>query len=151
MKKLSKLQVFGLFAILGFLLYGNTLTHEFTLDDAIVITENDFTKEGLSGIWDQLSNDQFVGFYGTKKELVAGGRYRPLSMVVFNIQYAFAGENPFFGHLSNVLFYILNGFLLYLVLSKLLPKFNGKLETLCTDITTINKDQFITAAKEKFR
>ncbi|MFT6947099.1 MAG: tetratricopeptide (TPR) repeat protein [Vicingaceae bacterium] len=128
MKKLSKLQVFGLFAILGFLLYGNTLTHEFTLDDAIVITENDFTKKGLSGIWDQLSNDQFVGFYGTKKELVAGGRYRPLSMVVFNIQYAFAGENPFLGHLSNVLFYILNGFLLYLVLSKLLPKFDGKLE-----------------------
>ena len=78
MKKLSELQIFGIFIIFGFLLNGNTLTHDFALDDAIVITENDFTKKGFSGIWDQLTNDQFVGFYGVKKELVAGGRYRPL-------------------------------------------------------------------------
>ena len=30
-------------------------------------------------------------------------------------------------------------------------KFNGKLETLCTDITKLDKDQFITAVKEKVR
>ena len=30
-------------------------------------------------------------------------------------------------------------------------KFNGKLETLCTDITELDKDQFITAVKEKVR
>ncbi|MFT6166242.1 MAG: lipopolysaccharide biosynthesis regulator YciM [Vicingaceae bacterium] len=128
MKKLSKLQVYGIFVIFGFLLYGNTLTHDFALDDAIVITENDFTKKGLSGIWDQLTNDQFVGFYGEKKELVAGGRYRPLSMVVYNVQYALAGENPFLGHLINVLFYILNGILLYKVLDRILPQFQGFLK-----------------------
>mgnify|MGYP006071933429 CR=1 FL=1 len=128
MKKLSKLQVYGIFIIFGFLLYGNTLTHDFALDDAIVITENDFTKKGFSGIWDQLTNDQFVGFYGEKKELVAGGRYRPLSMVIYNVQYALAGENPFLGHLINVLFYILNGILLYKVLDRILPQFQGFLK-----------------------
>jgi len=128
MKKLSKLQVLGIFATLGFLLYGNTLTHNFALDDAIVITENDFTKKGFSGIWDQLSNDQFVGFYGEKKELVAGGRYRPLSMVVYNIQHALAGESPFVGHLVNVLFYILNGILLFKILDRILPQFEGFLK-----------------------
>ena len=30
-------------------------------------------------------------------------------------------------------------------------KFNGKLKTLCTDITELDKDQFITAVKEKVR
>ena len=103
------------------MLYGNTLTHEFALDDAIVINDNSFTKKGFAGIWDQLSNDQFMGFYGEKKELVSGGRYRPLSMVVFNIQYALTGENAKFSHLINVLFYILNGFLLFLLLNRLLP------------------------------
>lgn len=116
---------FLLFLGLGFLLYGNTITHDFTLDDAIVITENDFTKKGFEGIWDQLTNDQFVGFYGMKKELVSGGRYRPLSMVVFNIQYALAGESPLIGHLCNILTYILCGFLLFLILQKLLVKYKS--------------------------
>ncbi|MDB4060366.1 glycosyltransferase family 39 protein [Vicingaceae bacterium] len=128
MKKLSKLQVYGIFIVFGFLLYGNTLTHDFALDDAIVITENDFTKKGFSGIWDQLTNDQFIGFYGEKKELVAGGRYRPLSMVIYNIQYDLAGANPFLGHLINVLFYILNGILLYTVLNRVLSQFQGFLK-----------------------
>lgn len=127
MKNISKQTIYLLFIGLGFLLYGNTLGHEFTLDDALVITENDFTKKGFSGIWDQLSNDQFVGFYGEKRELVAGGRYRPLSMVVYNIQYALTGEGPFLGHLTNLLFYILNGILLFLVLDRILPKLKGQL------------------------
>jgi len=109
-----------LFAICGFLLYGNTLGHDFALDDAIVIHDNQFTKKGFNGIWDQLSNDQFVGFYGSKKELVSGGRYRPLSMVMFNIEYAFVGDSPWLYHLFNVLYYILSGFLLFIVLKKLL-------------------------------
>lgn len=122
MIQLNTKKAYLLFLLCGFLLYGNTLNHDYTLDDAIVITENQFTKKGFSGIWDQLSNDQFMGFYGEKKELVSGGRYRPLSMVLFNIEYALFGENPFFSHLMNVLFYILNGILLFMVLKKLLPE-----------------------------
>ncbi|MCB0803316.1 MAG: hypothetical protein KDB74_09465 [Flavobacteriales bacterium] len=121
----QNLNYFFLFLVLGFLLYGNTLNHEFTLDDAIVITENQFTKKGFDGIYEQLSNDQFVGFYGVKKELVSGGRYRPLSMVVFNVQYALAGESAFIGHLCNVLAYILCGFLLFLLLQKLLMQYKS--------------------------
>lgn len=115
----NKWNLFFLFLLLGFLLYGNTLNHEYTLDDALVITDNEFTKKGIDGIWDQLTNDQFVGFYGQKKDLVSGGRYRPLSMVVFNLQISLAGLNPQLGHFINVLWYILCGFLLFLVLRKL--------------------------------
>ncbi|MBD98337.1 MAG: hypothetical protein CMO34_00705 [Verrucomicrobia bacterium] len=123
-KRLSVNQIIWLFIGCGFLLYGNTLGHDFALDDALVYTDNAYTKKGFSGIWEQLSNDQFMGFYGEKKDLVSGGRYRPLSMVMFNMQYALNGESAFLGHLTNVLFYILNGILLYLVLRKLLSTRN---------------------------
>ena len=36
-------------------------------------------------------------------------------------------------------------------LDSLIIKFNGKLETSCTDITKLDKDQFITVVKEKVR
>ena len=120
LSNINRKQVLLLFTICGFLLYGNTIGHDFALDDAIVIQDNEFTKKGLQGIWDQLTNDQFTGFYGVKKELVSGGRYRPLSMVMFNIEFALFGKNPWIYHLINVIFYILSGILLYLVLDKLL-------------------------------
>ena len=118
----SRSKIYLIFILSGFLLYGNTLNHDFALDDAIVIEDNQFTKQGFSGIWDQLTNDQFMGFYGEKKSLVSGGRYRPLSMVMFNIEYALFGAEPTVGHLINILWYILGGILLFIVLNRLLAK-----------------------------
>lgn len=105
-------------------MYGNTLGHDFALDDTIVISSNQFTKQGLAGIDDHLTNAHFTGFYGQEKNLVAGGRYRPLSLIIFSIQYEFFGLNPSMGHLFNILFYVLNAFLIYLVLRKLLKHNN---------------------------
>ncbi|MEO6039843.1 MAG: hypothetical protein ABIQ93_15620, partial [Saprospiraceae bacterium] len=47
--------------VFGFacLLYANTLTHGFVLDDSIVITDNMFTKQGLQGIPGIFSKDTF--------------------------------------------------------------------------------------------
>lgn len=76
------------FAIVLFCLglYANTLNHGYVLDDKIVITENQFTKKGFSGIPDIMRTDAFVGFYGKEKNLVVGKRYRPLSIVTFAIE-----------------------------------------------------------------
>jgi|SRR5690554_213349 len=119
---LTKKQAAILFLVAAFILYGNTLGHDYTLDDAIAITENNFTKKGISGVWDHLSNESFVGFYGTKKDLVSGGRYRPLSFVLFSIEYGIFGRSAFFSHLFSILWYALNGFVLFFTLQKLLPK-----------------------------
>ncbi|MFN7266769.1 MAG: tetratricopeptide repeat protein, partial [Bacteroidota bacterium] len=66
---------------LTFILYANTLSHGFVLDDGLVILENAYTKAGFSGIMDILSHDTFYGYF--QKEgmdtLVSGGRYRPVS------------------------------------------------------------------------
>jgi protein O-mannosyl-transferase len=117
----SRLQALIIFA-LSFVLYANTLTHQFCQDDAIVITDNKYTVEGFAGIPDILRYDTFYGFFkeAGKANLVAGGRYRPFTLVQFAIEYQFFGKNPFVGHLFNVLWFGLTCVLLYFVLLKLL-------------------------------
>ncbi len=84
--------------ILSFILYGNTLFHDYALDDAIVITDNAFVLDGFDGIKDIFSEEFFSGFFDQKnKKLVAGGRYRPLSMVTFAIEWDLVMGSPFDG------------------------------------------------------
>lgn len=110
--------IFGL----AFLLYANTLTHQYALDDAIVLTENQYTTQGLAGIADIFTHDTFTGFFGEEKQLVAGGRYRPLSLVTFALEWQLFGRNPFISHLLNVLLFGLTGVVLYRVLCALFPQ-----------------------------
>ncbi|MGC9374794.1 MAG: tetratricopeptide repeat protein [Bacteroidales bacterium] len=84
--------------LLSLILYGNTLFHDYTLDDALVITENEYTLSGFKGIDDLFSEEFFNGFFDQKnKKLVAGGRYRPLSMVTFAVEWQLIMGTPFDG------------------------------------------------------
>ncbi|MDD2345767.1 MAG: hypothetical protein PHY85_06445 [Bacteroidales bacterium] len=105
--------------VLVFIAYANTLTLEYALDDRMIITENQFTKKGIAGIPEIMTNDAFTGFFGTKKSLVAGGRYRPLTQIMFAVEYQFFGLNPMLSHLINLLLYILLCVLLYALLREL--------------------------------
>ncbi len=117
----------GLFFLLAVLLYANTLTHGFVQDDAIVITDNMFTKQGVKGIPGILTKDTFFGFFKVegKETLVSGGRYRPLTLVLFALLYEVFGLDPFPYHLLTVLLYALTCVLLYRVLLLLLRKHSG--------------------------
>ncbi len=110
-----------LFAI-SFLIYALTLGHQFTQDDAIVITENEFTEKGISGIKELLTYDTFRGFFKVegKDNLVEGGRYRPLTPIMFAIGIELFGENPFMFHLMNILWYGLTVVLMFILLLKML-------------------------------
>lgn len=130
-------------AFLSFLLYANTLNHQFAFDDAIVITGNNLTQQGTAGIPKLVTTDFFVGIYGDKGMELTGGRYRPLSLVMFAIEMQLFGEpktnnkgqailsadrnqlysyNPFIGHLVNLIFYALSVYLLFVLLGKWFPK-----------------------------
>lgn len=125
----QRLHMWGLFA-LSFLLYANTLGHGYALDDAIVLYDNMFVKEGLSGIPGILSKDTFFGFFKEegKAALVAGGRYRPFSLILFAIEVQFFGETPFVGHLFNGLYYGATTVLLYLLLLQLFRPKHGQVK-----------------------
>jgi tetratricopeptide (TPR) repeat protein len=101
-----------------FLVYGNSLFNEYALDDAIVITENKFVKKGIDGLGDIFTTESFTGFFGFDKQLVAGGRYRPLSIATFAIEYEFFGKNPFISHFLNVLMYALVVLLIFKLFEK---------------------------------
>lgn len=111
--------------ILGvsFLIYLPTISFDFTLDDAIVIYDNAYTTEGLSGIPDLLTYDTFRGFFKVegKEQLVSGGRYRPLTPVIFAVLWELAGRTPWVFHLVNILIYSLLCGGILLALNRLLP------------------------------
>ncbi|HZV43010.1 MAG TPA: hypothetical protein VFF90_00945 [Saprospiraceae bacterium] len=107
--------------VIAFALYWMCLPYGYVLDDQIVITDNKFTQKGVAGIWDILSTESFSGYFGGQQDLVAGARYRPLSIVSFAIEQSIFGSNTFERHLVNVLLYGLLGLLLFRILSILFP------------------------------
>src|SRR5688500_392706 len=66
-----------------------------------------FTTEGVSGIPGLLGHDTFYGYFKdeNKTRLVSGGRYRPLTPIMFAIEREIAGEKPWFHHFMNALYY----------------------------------------------
>lgn len=139
----SNLMISLLLMAFCFLIYGNTLTHKYTQDDAIVIYDNMYTTEGISGIPGILKYDTFKGFFKVegKDKLVSGGRYRPFSLIMFAIEWQLfkkqkLDENgkvvkddngnivyegrPFIGHFINILLYGLTTIFLFLLIQKML-------------------------------
>lgn len=104
--------VIGLFA---FLLYANTLGHDYAFDDYSVIRENFVVKKGVAGIPDLLTRHYRYGYWNTE-----GSLYRPLSLVMFALEWEIAPDQPRLGHFINVLLYAITGVLLYLTMIKLL-------------------------------
>ena len=120
---------------LSFLIYANTITHDYTQDDAIVIYDNMFVEQGVSGIPGLLKYDTFYGFFKEegKAALVSGGRYRPFTPIMFAVEWQiykiFAGSDtdiktikPYVGHLINVLLFGLLVVLLFSTLYLLLKE-----------------------------
>jgi tetratricopeptide (TPR) repeat protein len=112
------------FAI-GSLVYLNTILHEFTQDDAIVIYDNMYTTKGVSGLKGLFTKDTFYGFFKEegKAKVVSGGRYRPFTPAMFAIEYQLVGKKPWLGHLINILLY---GFLCMMIYKLLQSLINYK-------------------------
>lgn len=96
-----------LLALIAFALYANTIPNGYALDDAIAITRNRFTQEGLAGIADLLRNDAMRGMSDDLTGELSGGRYRPLSLVTFAVEQQAFGGNPHVSHALNALLYAL--------------------------------------------
>ncbi|HNL08144.1 MAG TPA: glycosyltransferase family 39 protein, partial [Chitinophagales bacterium] len=111
---------FGL-VVLGFLLYVNTLQHGFVLDDPLSISLNTYVQKGWGGIMDILTTNYRAGVEGANS---SGSVYRPLSLIMFAIEWSISPNSPFIGHFMNVLLYALTGGIVYLVFYQLLGKKN---------------------------
>lgn len=100
-------------------LYLNTLTHDFAFDDSVVITGNKYTKQGFDGIKTLATQDLFYGIYGQSLDL-EGGRWRPLTLVMFAIEYQYFGDNATPYHFMNILLYGITAVVLFITLMQML-------------------------------
>jgi tetratricopeptide (TPR) repeat protein len=95
-------------AVLGIVLYVNTLGHSWTLDDFSIIKSNWITKGGLKNIGLIFSTEYRYGSWNSP-----GSLYRPIPLTMFALEWQLSPDNPFLGHLMNVLFYALTGWVLW--------------------------------------
>ncbi len=112
--------------ILSFVLYANTLGHQFALDDYAVIVDNAVTKQGVSGIPTIFTTNYRHGM-GSYEAL-----YRPLSMAQFAAEWSVSPNNPSVHHFFNILYYALTGILLFLTLKLVWKKYTILLPLLAT-------------------
>lgn len=80
--------------VVGFVFYITSINGEYALDDGIIIHQNDHVIKGVRGIKDIMTRDAYESFYRRMcaTDQLAGGRYRPLSVVSFAIEQEFIGN-----------------------------------------------------------
>ncbi len=103
----------------AFLLYANTLNHEYAFDDYPTIYGNRVTMMGFAGIPTLLRTAFWYGLDGQNDWL-----YRPLSMVMFAIEWGKAPNKPALGHWVNVLLHVITALVLFRFLTNLFEKKN---------------------------
>jgi tetratricopeptide (TPR) repeat protein len=107
--------ILGLIAAsLGFLLYIGTLNYEYTLDDFSTIKENKVVQKGFSGIGTLLTTSYRYGYWASNDEL-----YRPLSLIMFAIEWQLFPDSPPVGHIISILLYALTAVVLFNLLLRL--------------------------------
>ena len=87
------------------------------MDDTMVLKENTIVTKGIKAIPELLTTPHLHGYINIPNDM-----YRPLSLVLFAIEYQFFGANPFVGHLANIFVFIACVLLLFLFLDKLFEK-----------------------------
>lgn len=107
----------------AFILYGNTISNGYSLDDMYVTGKNPLTHEGLKAI-----PEIFTSYY-INLNAEEGGQhnygYRPITKATFAVEWEFFGENPHISHFINVLLYALTGVILFFLLRRLLSKYHA--------------------------
>ena len=80
-------------AFIAVVFYSNTFKNEYAFDDIMAIVSNDYVQKGVSGIGDIMTKDAYQSYLEHKNggNQLAGGRYRPLSLVTFAIEQQILG------------------------------------------------------------
>ena len=99
--------------IISVLLYINTLVNGYVLDDVMVLKDNLIVKKGISGIGELLTTPHMRGYL-----IIPNDLYRPLSLVMFAIEYSLFGLSPAWNHFFSVLTFAGCVMMLFLFLDK---------------------------------
>ncbi len=107
-----------LLGLVSFIVYFNTIWNGFVMDDVMVLKDNRMVLRGMSAIPELLSTPHMRGYL-----IIPNDLYRPLSLVMFAIEYQFFGLSPAVHHFFNIVTFVGCSIMLFLFLNKL---FDGK-------------------------
>lgn len=96
-----------LIAIMGFMVYANSVGGKFIWDDEILVVNNAYIK-GPSSIKDIFAKDIYAGSGGERSSF-----YRPLQAVTYLFDYSIWGLNAKGYHLTNIFLHIITALLIY--------------------------------------
>jgi protein O-mannosyl-transferase len=105
--------------VFTFILYGNTIMHDYALDDDIITRRNEFVQQGVSGIGHIFSKGFLYGFNRANDQ-----SYRPITLTSIAIEKQIWGNNPHVHHFFNVFWYAITAIFLFLTLLKIFRKYN---------------------------
>jgi hypothetical protein len=91
-----------LIPLIAILVYIPSFNADFTLDDVLIVEDNNFVKstDQIPAIWTS-------HYWAGKVDATDTGLYRPLTLTTYNLQYALTGEAPAAFHIVNILLHAL--------------------------------------------
>lgn len=95
------------------LLYSNSLTNGYNMDDELVTRNHRLTSKGIAAIPEIFTTTYYKDDAGYAYD------YRPMVLATFAIEHDVFGEKPFMGHLINLILYALACLVLYRLLLSL--------------------------------
>ncbi len=122
-QKPINVKVFYLIIIaLAFILYGNTISNNYSLDDSYVTGSNPIVQQGIKAIPTIFSSNYIT------MNAEEGGQhsygYRPIAKATYAIEWSIFGENPHVSHFINLLLYAFTGLLIFKIFRKLLKGYS---------------------------
>ncbi len=105
----------GVLFVISWGIFANTLSHGYVWDDAIAITQNPRTQQGLDGVAEHF---QFRSRY----ELADFNGYRPIALTTFSLDIELFGNSPEAAHRMQVLYFSLLVLAIFFTLQRLFPE-----------------------------
>lgn len=108
--------------IFAFILYGNTIPNDYSLDDIYVANGNPQVEKGIAGI-PEIFTSLYANVNNDDGSAMRFG-YRPIVTTTFAIEKEFFGNAPHISHFFNVLFYGLLLIVLFRLLRRLMQNYH---------------------------
>ncbi len=83
--------------LISIVIYFNTIWNGFVMDDVMVLKENRYVLQGFGGVSELLKTPHMRGYL-----IIPNDLYRPLSLVMFAIEYQLFGLSPAWFHFFNI-------------------------------------------------
>ena len=109
--------IYLVIAAFALILYANTFSHDYALDDDVITRANRHVQSGYDGIPMIFEKGFYHGFNNVNE-----GSYRPIVLLNMAIEKEIFGNDPRYGHIFNVLFYALAAMILFSLLRNMLKE-----------------------------